>query len=268
MPSEYDDEVIELKKFDMTSITCDRVVFMIGTEGKCDVMKNMLYYQRETPICTVISLVKRLDMFYRDIFPSLFVHDKYHPDILEMVLLRQTKALNKLNKERESMYSSGKIDPRIIFIMDTDDCTSDDCKDWTDNKSLQKLFLNSKHYQALCVMAMQRLVPVPASVACNVDYLFIMSDIMRHSFQEKKLIYDTFAIGVFCDIDMFFAVMDQCFATEKSRSHCLVLDLRQKKAFWYCAEQVPDFRVCSPFMWEQSCILETKKPRYVVKKVE
>ena len=48
---------LELKKFDITSITSDKVcVFIVKREtGKSFLVKDLLYYHRSIPIGTVIS---------------------------------------------------------------------------------------------------------------------------------------------------------------------------------------------------------------------
>ena len=73
---------LELKKFDISSISSDKVCVFIGKRetGKSFLVKDLLYYHRSIPIGTVISGTNP-NAFIQTI-PSLFIHDAYTPKLL------------------------------------------------------------------------------------------------------------------------------------------------------------------------------------------
>ena len=69
---------LELKKFDIASITSDKVCVFIGKRetGKSFLVKDLLYYHTDLPIGTVISGTESANRFYGDFVPSAFIHDE------------------------------------------------------------------------------------------------------------------------------------------------------------------------------------------------
>ena len=85
---------LALKKFDITSISSDKVCVFIGKRetGKSFLVKDLLYYHRKVPIGTVISGTEAANTFYGNIVPNLFIHDIYTPEIINNALKRQKLA--------------------------------------------------------------------------------------------------------------------------------------------------------------------------------
>jgi hypothetical protein len=240
------DVQITLKKFDITRITGDKVVVMIGRRntGKSHMVKNLLYYHRDTPIASVISPTERANKFYSDIVPPLFIHDEYTPEVVERFCKRQELVMNRVRKD-EKLYRSSKVDPRGILIMD--DCMYD--SSWTKDKNVRMLFMNGRHYHVLFLITMQFPLGMPPNLRLQVEFVFILRD---NIIQNRKKTYESFA-GMFRTFDMFCEVMDQC--TENYE--CLVIDISAKsnrledQVFWYRAETTPDFRLCSQIHWDR-----------------
>ena len=89
---------LELKKFDITSISSDKVCVFIGKRetGKSFLVKDLLYYHRHVPIGTVISATESANPFYSNIVPSLFIHDAYTPELISNTLKRQKLVIKKM----------------------------------------------------------------------------------------------------------------------------------------------------------------------------
>ena len=70
------------------------------------------------PCGIVIAPTDKLNKFYDDFIPKLFIHHEFDVNILKMLFARQKYIIQKNEKRKES----GKklIDPRIFLIMD--DC--------------------------------------------------------------------------------------------------------------------------------------------------
>ena len=79
---------LALKKFDITSITSDKVVVFIGKRntGKSFLVKDLLYHHRKIPVGTVISGTEAANPFYSTMVPSIFIHDQYSPEIINHAL--------------------------------------------------------------------------------------------------------------------------------------------------------------------------------------
>jgi len=109
---------LELKKFDMKSISFKPnenkgpVVVLIGKRdtGKSFLVRDLLFYQQEIPIGTVISGTEEGNGFYAKMVPKLFVHNEYNTAIIENILKRQRTVLKQIKKEMDAGII---IDPNL-----------------------------------------------------------------------------------------------------------------------------------------------------------
>jgi len=244
---------LELKKFDMKSIQFKAtenkgpVVVLIGKRdtGKSFLVRDLLYYQQEIPIGTVISGTEEGNGFYGKMVPKLFIHNEYNSAIIENILKRQRTVLNQVKKEIE-MYKRSSIDPRAFVILD--DCLYDNT--WSRDKLMRLLFMNGRHWKVMLVITMQYPLGIPPTLRTNIDYVFILRE---NYIANRKRIYDNYA-GMFPTFESFCQVMDQC--TENYE--CLVINNNSKsnklqdQVFWYKADNHNDFRLGSKEFWELS----------------
>jgi hypothetical protein len=236
---------LKLKKFDISSITCDKIVLFLASRGagKSYCVKDLMYYHRDIPIGAVISPTEKKNKFYSHFIPSLFIHNEYSPELVQNILKRQTVIMNKKNKE-ETMYGKSNIDPRVFFIMD--DCMHDDS--WKKDKNMNYIFNNGRHDKMLFILTLQYIIGISPSMRSNIDYVFIFRE---NNYQNRKKIYDQYC-GVFPTFDMFCKVLDVvtegygCMVINKtSRSNKL-----EDIVFWYQAEIRDNFTVGSREMWQ------------------
>ena len=244
---------LELKKFDMKSISFKPnenkgpVVVLIGKRdtGKSFLVRDLLYYQQEIPIGTVIAGTEEGNGFYAKMVPKLFVHHEYNTAIIENILKRQRTVLKQIKKEMET-YKRSTIDPRAFVILD--DCLYD--ATWTRDKMMRLLFMNGRHWKVMLVITMQYPLGIPPTLRTNIDYVFILRE---NYIANRKRIYETYA-GMFPTFESFCQVMDQC--TENYE--CLVINNNSKsnklhdQVFWYKADNHGDFRLGSKEFWELS----------------
>jgi len=256
---------LELKKFDMKSIQFKPnenkgpVVVLIGKRdtGKSFLVRDLLYYQQEIPIGTVISGTEEGNGFYGKMVPRLFIHNEYNSAIIENILKRQRTVLNQVKKEME-MYKRTSIDPRAFVILD--DCLYDNT--WARDKLMRLLFMNGRHWKIMLVITMQYPLGIPPTLRTNIDYVFILRE---NYIANRKRIYENYA-GMFPTFESFCQVMDQC--TENYE--CLVINNNSKsnklndQVFWYKADNHNDFRLGSKEFWELSKGLpdETQEEQY------
>ena len=244
---------LELKKFDMKSISFKPnenkgpVVVVIGKRdtGKSFLVRDLLFYQQEIPIGTVISGTEEGNGFYAKMVPKLFVHNEYNTAIIENILKRQRTVLKQIKKEMET-YKRSTIDPRAFVILD--DCLYD--ATWTRDKMMRLLFMNGRHWKVMLVITMQYPLGIPPTLRTNIDYVFILRE---NYIANRKRIYENYA-GMFPTFESFCQVMDQC--TENYE--CLVINNNSKsnklhdQVFWYKADSHGDFRLGSKEFWELS----------------
>ena len=244
---------LELKKFDMKSISFKPnenkgpVVVLIGKRdtGKSFLVRDLLYYQQEIPIGTVISGTEEGNGFYGKMVPKLFVHNEYNTAIIENILKRQRTVLKQIKKEMET-YKRSNIDPRAFVILD--DCLYDNT--WARDKMMRLLFMNGRHWKVMLVITMQYPLGIPPTLRTNIDYVFILRE---NYIANRKRIYENYA-GMFPTFESFCQVMDQC--TENYE--CLVINNNSKsnklhdQVFWYKADNHGDFRLGSKEFWELS----------------
>ncbi len=244
---------LELKKFDMKSIQFKPnenkgpVVVLIGKRdtGKSFLVRDLLYYQQDIPIGTVISGTEEGNGFYSKMVPRLFIHNEYNSAIIENILKRQRTVLKQVKKEMET-YKRTTIDPRAFVILD--DCLYDNT--WSRDKLMRLLFMNGRHWKVMLVITMQYPLGIPPTLRTNIDYVFILRE---NYIANRKRIYENYA-GMFPTFESFCQVMDQC--TENYE--CLVINNNSKsnklndQVFWYKADNHNDFRLGSKEFWELS----------------
>ena len=244
---------LELKKFDMKDISFKPnenqgpVIVLIGRRdtGKSYLVRDLLYYQQDIPIGTVISGTEAGNGFYGNMVPKLFIHDEYNSAIIENILKRQKIVMKQMKKENEA-YGRSNIDPRTFVILD--DCLYDNS--WARDKLMRLLFMNGRHWKIMLVITMQYPLGVPPNLRTNIDYTFILRE---PYIANRKRIYENYA-GMFPTFESFCQVMDQC--TENYE--CLVVANNAKsnkledQIFWYKASGHKDFKLGSKEFWEMS----------------
>jgi len=143
---------IQLKKFDVTSIKPTSVVVMIGMRntGKSILVRDVLYHHQDLPVGTCISGSEGSNEFYKQMCPSILIHEEYTPEIVEKFVTRQKMITKKKNKEINS-YGSSKIDPRAFIVMD--DCLFD--RAWQNDKNIRACFLNGRHFNCFFLFTSQ-----------------------------------------------------------------------------------------------------------------
>tara|TARA_B100001175_G_C19450380_1_gene611002 strand:- start:403 stop:1236 length:834 start_codon:yes stop_codon:yes gene_type:complete len=233
----------------MASISDDKVVVMIGKRdtGKSFLCRDLLYYHQDIPVGTVISATEIANCFYGKMVPPLFIHNEYNEEVVKKVLIRQTRCMEQVKKEKNSFNFNGqskKTDPRTFVILD--DCLYDNS--WTKSKFVRSLFMNGRHWKVFFIITMQYALGIPPNLRTNIDYVFILRE---NIVQNRKRLYECYA-GMFPTFEVFCEVMDQ--TTENYE--CLVINNNSKsnnledQVFWYKAEPHDDFKLGSKELWD------------------
>jgi len=229
----------------LSNIKKDKVCVFIGKRetGKSFLVRDLLYYNQDVPIGTVISGTESANCFYGHIVPSLFIHDQYTPEIIHNTLKRQKMVVRKM-KQEEDAYGQSTINPDAFLILD--DCLYD--SSWTKDTNVRSIFMNGRHYKMMFIITMQYALGIPPNLRTNIDYVFILRE---NYVSNRKRLYENYA-GMFPSFEVFCQVMDQC--TENFE--CLVVHNNAKsnkledQVFWYKADPHDDFKMGAPEFWE------------------
>jgi hypothetical protein len=127
----------QIRKFDISKIGDNRIVVLIGKRGtgKSFLLKDIMYHKKHIPVGTVISPTERVNKFFGDFVPKLFLYDEYNQSILANFKKRQMR-MAKLIDEGEK-----DIDPYAYLVMD--DCLYDNS--WKNDKYIREVFFNFRH---------------------------------------------------------------------------------------------------------------------------
>jgi len=236
---------LNLRKFDPTKIAKGSVVVLIGKRntGKSFLVKDLLYYKKDTPVGTVISATEMANCFYGDMMPDIFIHSEFSSDVVNQLVQRQQIVVKKMKTE-EQQYGKSNIDPWAFLILD--DLMYD--TSWIKDTTIKSLFMNGRHYKLLFMITMQYALGIPPALRSNVDYVFILRENIN---SNRKRLYEHYA-GMFPTYEIFSQVMDQC----TSNYECLVIDNTTKSnkiedmVFWYKADNHPAFKLGAPEFWQ------------------
>jgi len=236
---------LELKKFDISSVSSDKVCVFIGKRetGKSFLVKDLLYYHKNLPIGTVISGTEGANKFYSNMVPNLFIHEEYSPSVIANALKRQKLVIKKMMKEN-STNGKTTINPDAFLILD--DCLYDST--WVKDSNIRSLFMNGRHYKILFIITMQYALGIPPNLRTNIDYVFILRE---NYVSNRRKLYEHYA-GMFPTFEIFCQVMDQC--TEDY--NCLVIHNNAKsnkledQVFWYKAETHKNFKIGADEYWK------------------
>jgi hypothetical protein len=143
--SEFDMNYV-LEKVDKMPIVC--VIGKRGS-GKSWIIKSIVYFLfvNKFPCVIVIAPTDKMNKFYDDFIPNLFIHHEFNVEILYRLFERQKNIIAKNEKRKKE----GKklIDPRVLLIMD--DCMAVKDK-WKNDNIIKELFFNGRHYNIFFII--------------------------------------------------------------------------------------------------------------------
>lgn len=232
---------IDLREFNMASIKDPSTLLWIGKRktGKSFCVRDFLWYHQDVPVVTAISGSEESNSFYGDLIPKSLTFPDYTSDIVQRVLDRQQKVIEK---KREPKYA--KLDERMIFIMDD---LMHNVKEWIKDPNIRYISMNGRHKRMFWILTMQYVLGIPPAFRTNIDYVFIMRE---NLVQNRRRLYEAFC-GMFPTYDVFSQVMDKvtenygCLVVANNARSNNLLD----QVFWYRAREHPPFRLCAPVLW-------------------
>ena len=241
---------LQIKKFDMTKVSDRSVIAFIGKRksGKSTCLKELLYYRKHIPVCTVISPTEEFNRFFGDIIPSIFIYNDLKLEIVANAIARQKKVkARKIFEEKKYGYSN--IDPQAMLILD--DCLYDNS--WSYWKEIREIFMNGRHIDMTFIYTAQTATNLLPALRQQLDYVFMF---FLPGLANRKKLYENYA-SIFPTFESFNQVYDSC----TQNFECLVIDntIRSNRLedqiAWYKADPAiyeSDFRICPKEYWDIS----------------
>jgi hypothetical protein len=244
----HNGKTLFLKRFDpaqMNIIAKNPAVMMIAKRGsgKSVGLRAIMKLNEDIPGGLVISPSERLNHFYKDFFPELFIYEKLEDDTVQLLLERQT-LINEKN-DRRKKKGQKLIDPRAWFIMDD---TLSQKAGWAKSEGIMEVMYNGRHYNLFYVLTMQYPLGIGPELRCNFDFVFLFGE--NYNNIRHKL-YDYYA-GMFETFNFFVKV----FSKVTARFGCMVINNREKSdflqdiVFWWRAKDEPILKMmgCKSFV--------------------
>jgi len=206
---------------------------VVHNTGKSTLIASLLYAKKHIYPCgMVISGTEDSNGFYKTMFPSTFIFNKYDEEQLRSFIKRQKIAKKHLSN------------PWGVCILD--DCT--------DNPGLfrkplqQGIYKNSRHWKMWYILSLQYCMDVKPVIRTNVDGTFILRE---PNLKNRRSLWENYA-GIIPDFSMFCDIMDQItndytalYIHNATKSNNL-----EDCLFWYKAKPIPKgFKFGCPDYW-------------------
>lgn len=207
---------------------------IVRNTGKTTLISSILHEKKHIfPVGLVMSGTEDSNGFYRKIFPSTFVYNKYDEDKITSFIRRQ-----KLAKQHIS-------NPWAVILLD--DCTDDPS---VFRKPLQfSMYKNGRHWKMLYILSLQYCMDVKPAIRTNVDGTFILRE---PNLRNRRALYDNYA-GIIPDFTLFCEILDAL--TDDFTSlyihNCSTSNNWKDCIFYYKAKIIPEnFKFGCPEFWE------------------
>ncbi len=206
--------------------------------GKSYLTRELLFHMRDIPTAIAISKTEKLNKFYTEFIPDLYIYDDYSSSILDKIYQRQEQI--EMDNQKRKREGKKTKDGRLILIMD--DCMSSKGA-WVKEPQIAELFFNGRHYKMSFILTMQFSLGIPPEMRSNFDFIFLLAE---DFINNRKRLYEHYA-GMFPDFNTF----QQVFLDLTENYGCMVINNRvhskdiTEKVFWYRAKETPNFTIGS-----------------------
>jgi hypothetical protein len=236
----YGQTKLKIKRFDLKKMAENCTIAMIAkrASGKSYLTREILYHKRDLPAGIAISRTEKLNTFYGEFIPDIYIYDEFDTSILNKIFARQAK----MNEDNRKRLENGKKpkDDRLMIIMD--DCMSSKGT-WVKDQNILELFFNGRHHHLSFILTMQFALGIPPEMRSNFDYIFLLAEDFK---SNRKRLYEHYA-GMFPSLESF----EKVFSDITQNYGVMVIDNRvhstdiTEKVFWYKAKETPKFTLGS-----------------------
>ncbi len=230
---------LPIREFHLEDMAENPAIVMVAKRGsgKSWLCRKILKQYQHIPVGLIIAKTDRMNTFYGNFFPDLYIHYEYKTEIIQKLLSRQQKMIAKRKEKKEQ---GKKVDSRAYIIMD--DCLADS-KSWVKDQPISELLYNGRHYDIMYILTMQVPLGIGPNMRKQFDYIFLFAE---EYVIELKKIYLHYA-GLFPTFEAFRQVFSK--VTEDYCCMVLVNTTRHKKniastgtfldkIFWFKADNV------------------------------
>jgi len=241
-------QTLKLDEFKVDSLIKDddgnyihpRIVMIAPSgSGKSWIVRNILYEMKDIPCGTVIAPTDKMNKFFDEFLPSVFIHHDYKPEIIPHILGRQRRILDK-NEQRDKL-GKDHLDSRTFLVMD--DCMASKHL-WLKDPNILEIMNQGRHFKLTFILTMQYCLGIQPELRTQFNFIFLLGE---DNAASRKKLWEHWA-GVFPKFDLF----EQVFLQVTTNYGCMVINNRirttdlSKKVFWFKAKKVPNFRIGSP----------------------
>lgn len=197
---------IDIKYFDPRQINPASVILLIGKRGsgKSTVAEDLMSYFTFLKEGVCVSKTDKMNGFWSEHIPKLFIHHKYSESITQRLLAHQEKKWLKHKKECKALGVKPEISNIEPCFAIFDDVTYD--KRFLRDNATRELFMNGRHYKILVVITCQYLMDMGPDLRNQIDYVFILKDNIRNN---RAKMYEYFA-GMFPSFVAFQKTFVEC----------------------------------------------------------
>lgn len=188
----------DVEYFDASKIRNGAAILIVGMRGsgKSTVTQTLLYFKRHFTHGVCISATERLNKFWGNTMPAVFISDDPDPSLIAKLMSMQLKIRTNPGIEPE------KWDAFLLL----DDCLFD--HSIMNSKVLRQLLLNGRHSNITTFVTAQYAVGIPKMLRVNFDYIFLLP---AASAQTRMSYFEQF--GGMCksyeEFESFFEVCTQ-----------------------------------------------------------
>lgn len=224
----------------------DSTVVAVGKRrtGKSWIFRNILYLLKDQfPAGICISQTDELNKFWRQYMPKKYIFNKYSPEILDAVFMRQKKILNnpELTKKQKEKQAP--------FFVILDDVISDPAFQ-RNEPQIKELFVAGRHYKLFVLITTQYAKAITPTLRGNTDFLFILKTVQQ---RQREALWEDFAD--FLTKDAFSQMID---AYTEDNETLVVNTCPDNKVtpmdmmYWWKAVDPGDFKIGSKEYWESA----------------
>jgi len=231
---------VQIKKFNIKSMPDNVTIAMIAKRGsgKSFITRELLFHKRHLPRTVIISKTEKLNKFFGDFIPDIYIYNNYSPELLNKIFANQ----KQLTEDNEDRSKEGKRTKDLRFMLVMDDCMSSKGK-WVKEEAIQELFYNGRHYGISFILTLQYSLGIPPEMRSNFDYIFLLAEDFT---SNRRRLYEHYA-GMFPNFPSFndaFSVLTEDFGCMVINNKIHTQDITEK-VFWYKAKNTPQFTMGS-----------------------
>lgn len=159
--------------------------------GKTTLVSDLLYHKKDIIPCgQVYSGTEDSNGYYKEIFPSTFIFNKYDEDDIKNFIRRQ-----------KVVHSNGTKVPWGLLLLD--DCT--DNPKILQSNLFQNIFKNGRHWKMLFILSLQYCMDIKPVIRTNIDGVFILRE---SNLRNRRALWENYGSCI-PSFNMFQELMDQ-----------------------------------------------------------